>query len=132
MSEGAMEKQFALTEESLARMVERVSEEIAKADRTQRRLAELREMMLMNEIPKGDVLRVEINEDGTFNILDFGLVTEGTRRQTNVPQEEVPQWIMEAVSMLRIAEEGDLIPELGFRVSDLLYYVVPQTGESNV
>ena len=96
------------------------------------RLAQLREMMLMNEIPKGDVLRVEINEDGTFNILDFGLVTEGTRRQTNVPQEEVPQWIMEAVSMLRIAEEGDLIPELGFRVSDLLYYVVPQTGESNV
>ena len=113
-------------------ILERVIKESYLALVVDNRLAQLREMMLMNEIPKGDVTRVEINEDGTFNLLDFGLVTEGGRKQTNVPQEEVPQWIMEAVSMLRIAEEGDLIPELGFRVSDLLYYVVPQTGESNV
>ena len=83
-----------------------------------------------NIIPKGDVLRVEINEDGTVNILDFSLVTSGGRENFRMPQEEVAPWIMETVSMLRIAPEGDLLPELGFKVSDLLYYIIDRTGES--
>ena len=125
-----MNEQLAPRDKNLERVIDRLNKEMKKAYKVERMLAELREMMLMNTIPKGDVLRVEINEDGTFNLLDFSLMPENGRKRLNVPQSEVPQWIMEAVSMLRIADEGNLIPELGFKVSDLLYYVVDKTGES--
>lgn len=123
-----MNEQLAPRDKNLERVIDRLNKEMKKAYKVERMLAELREMMLMNTIPKGDVLRVEINEDGTFNLLDFSLMTENGRKRLNVPQSEVPQWIMETVSMLRIADEGNLIPELGFKVSDLLYYVVDKTG----
>jgi hypothetical protein len=44
-------------------------------------------------------------------------------------QEDVEPWIMETISMLRIAETNDLIPELGFKVSDTLYYILNREGE---
>jgi hypothetical protein len=61
-----------------------------------------------------DVIRVEINDDGTVNLLDFTLPTKAG---------------METVSMLRITESSDLIPALGFKVSDQLYYILNREGE---
>ncbi len=76
-----------------------------------------------------DVIRVEINDDGTVNLLDFTLPTKAGMKRNNVPQEDVDTWIMETVSMLRITESSDLIPALGFKVSDQLYYILNREGE---
>ena len=80
-------------------------------------------------IKKKAVIRVEINEDGTVNLLDFTMPTKAGMRRNNVPQEDVDTWIIETVSMLRITESNDLIPTLGFKVSDQLYYILNREGE---
>ena len=81
-------------------------------------------MMEEGLIKTKDVIRVEINEDGTVNLLDFTMPSRAGMKRDNVPQEDVDTWIMESVSMLRITESNDLIPTLGFKVSDQLYYIL--------
>lgn len=97
----------------------------------QNNLTEIERQMRDGVIPPNDVMRISVNEDGTINIFDFGLMTLSKRESKNVPQKDVPPWIMESISMLRIVEEGDLVPELGFKVNDHLYYVIDRTGESH-
>lgn len=70
-----------------------------------------------------DVLRVSINDDGTIDIVDFTIPPDGARIQTALPQDAVPQWVMEAVSMLRITQDGTHVRDLGIKMSDTLYYV---------
>ena len=79
---------------------------------------------------KIDALRVCINDDGTFDIVDFTIPTRSDMLRKNVPQEDVPQWMMQAVSMLRITDEGSLVAGVGFKVSDRLYYIQDQ-GEAD-
>lgn len=86
-------------------------------------------MMEEGLIKTKDVIRVEINDDGTVNLLDFTLPSKAGMRRSNVPQEDVDTWIMETVSMLRITDTNDLIPTLGFKVSDQLYYILNREGE---
>lgn len=70
-----------------------------------------------------DVLRVSINDDGTIDIVDFSLPSDGARIRTALPQDAVPQWVMEAVSMLRITQDGTHVRDLGIKMNDTLYYV---------
>jgi hypothetical protein len=79
--------------------------------------------------PGNDVIRVLVNDDGTVNLLDFTLARRSARERKNLAQKDVPVWIMETISMLRIAKEGDLVPGLGFKVSDCLYYIVERNPE---
>jgi len=73
------------------------------------------------------VIRVEVNDDGTFNVLDFSI--SPVMCEDNVPQEDVPAWIVEAVCMLRITEPQTVVPDLGFKVSDTVYYIVERTDD---
>jgi hypothetical protein len=94
--------------------------------------ANLREwtwMMRSGMVNTNDVIRVEVNDDGTVNLYDFTLPSKGGMKRINVPQDDVDKWIMETISMLRITNENDLIPELGFKVSDTLYYILNREGE---
>lgn len=76
---------------------------------------------------RGDSYRVSINDDGTFSVVDFTMPSIGAQRlKKNIPQEDVEPWIMEQVSILRIAPEGDLIKGVGFKVHDRLYYIQEQ------
>lgn len=68
-------------------------------------------------------LRVEVNPDGTFNIVDFTLPSSAGRLRKNIPQEDVPKHVIEAMAMLQIAEQGSHVKGVGFRLSDSLYYV---------
>jgi hypothetical protein len=84
---------------------------------------------MVSNLPTQDVLRVSINEDGTFDVVDFTLPSSGDRLQTNIPQADVSKWVMEAVSMLRITDEGVYVREVGFKVNDSLYYINEKRGE---
>ena len=70
-----------------------------------------------------DILRVSINEDGTFNIVDFTLPSSEGRIKKNLAQVDVPQWVMESVSMLRIGDANEKVEELGMKIHDKLYYI---------
>jgi len=94
--------------------------------------ANLREwtwMMQKGEVSTKDVIRVEVNDDGTVNLYDFTLPSKGGIKRIGMAQEDVEPWIMETISMLRITDENDLVPELGFKVSDTLYYILNREGE---
>jgi hypothetical protein len=86
-------------------------------------------MMQEGIIKTNDVIRVEVNEDGTVNLYDFTLPSKGGMKRLNMAQKDVEPWIMETISMLRIADQNDLVPELGFKVSDTLYYILNREGE---
>jgi len=86
-------------------------------------------MMQKGELKTNDVIRVEVNDDGTVNLYDFTLPSKGGMKRLDMSQEDVEPWIMESISMLRIAETNDLVPELGFKVSDTLYYILNREGE---
>ena len=87
--------------------------------------------LTINMIEKrGDSYRVSINDDGTFDILDFTMPSLGDKYRKNIPQEDVPEWVMQAVSMLRIAKEGDLVKGVGFKVSDTLYFIAEKRGDA--
>ena len=83
-------------------------------------LREWTRMMKEGLVNTKDIIRVEVNDDGTVNLLDFTLPSRGGMRRDNIPQEDVEPWIMESISMLRITEANSLVPELGFKVSDTL------------
>jgi hypothetical protein len=82
-------------------------------------------------VQKQDVLRISINDDGTFDITDFALPSEHDKVRRNVPQEDVPQWILESISMLRIAEINSLVEGLGFKLDDRLYFIQDKRGQAH-
>ena len=86
-------------------------------------------MMQKGELKTNDVIRVEVNDNGTVNLYDFTLPSKGGMKRLDMAQKDVEPWIMETISMLRIAETNDLVPELGFKVSDTLYYILNREGE---
>ena len=90
-----------------------------------------RNMVEQGIVKTKDTLRVEFNDDGTVNLLDFSMPSLNGRERHNVPQEEVATWIIETASMLRITNNGELVPTLGFKVSDNLYYMINREGESD-
>ena len=90
-----------------------------------------RNMVEQGVVKTKDTLRVEFNDDGSVNLLDFSMPSMNGRERHNVPQEEVATWIIETASMLRITEDGVLVPNLGFKVSDNLYYMVNREGDSD-
>jgi hypothetical protein len=95
----------------------------------QKNLREWTWMMQRGDVKTNDVIRVEVNDDGTVNLYDFTLPSKGGMKRLNMSQEDVEPWIMESISMLRIAETNDLVPELGFKISDTLYYILNREGE---
>ena len=86
-------------------------------------------MMQKGELKTNDVIRVEVNDDGTVDLYDFTLPSKGGMKRLDMAQKDVEPWIMETISMLRIAETNDLVPELGFKVSDTLSYILNREGE---
>ena len=78
-----------------------------------------------------DLIRVQVNPWGKFDIVDFTTARRSGRLlYQNVPQEDVPTWIVEAVSMLRITDDGSVVQSVGFKVNDKLYYIVDRRDEN--
>jgi hypothetical protein len=90
-----------------------------------------RNMVEQGIVKTKDTLRVEFNDDGSVNLLDFSMPSMNGRERHNVPQDEVAPWIIQTASMLRITENGELVPHLGFKVSDNLYYMINREGDSD-
>jgi hypothetical protein len=87
-------------------------------------------MMKEGVVNTKDIIRVEVNDNGTVNLLDFTLPSKSGMKRDDILQEDVEPWIMESISMLRITEANSLVPELGFKVSDQLYYILNREGET--
>jgi hypothetical protein len=90
-----------------------------------------RSMVAQGIVKTNETLRVEFNEDGTVNLLDFSMPSMNGRERHNVPQDELAPWIIQTASMLRMTEQGELVTTLGFKVSDNLYYMINREGESD-
>jgi hypothetical protein len=94
--------------------------------------SEIKGALMMMEIYMSegsqDVLRVSINDDETFDITDFTLPREGDKVRKNVPQEDMPQWVLESISMLRITDVNHLVDGLGFKINDRLYFLQDKRG----
>lgn len=77
-----------------------------------------------------DLLRVSIDDEGKFDIVDFTTPSvSGRVLLRHASQGEVPQWVIEAVSMLRITDCNSVVQGLGFKVQDRVYYIVDRRDE---
>ena len=77
-----------------------------------------------------DLLRVCVNDADKFDIVDFTTpAKDGKFLWRNAPQESVPVWIIEAISMLRITEPRSVVRNVGFKLTDKLYYIVDKRGD---
>jgi len=90
----------------------------------------LQMLSVLEKAGKDTGLRVEVNPDGTFNIVDFTLPSSAGRLRQNIPQEGMPKWVIESMAMLQIAEEGSYVKGVGFRVSNCIYYVAEKWEET--
>jgi len=90
------------------------------------------EMIPTNNPPETvDLIRVQVNPDGKFDIVDFTTARRSGRLlYQNVPQEGIPTWMIEAISMLRITDARSVVQNVGFKVNDKLYYIVDKRGEN--
>ena len=90
------------------------------------------EMIPTNNPPETvDLIRVQVNCDGKFDIVDFTTARRSGRLlYQNVPQEGIPTWMIEAISMLRITDARSVVQNVGFKVNDKLYYIVDKRGEN--
>lgn len=89
------------------------------------------EMVRDDSISEPDLIRLQVNPDGKFDIVDFTTARRSGRLlYQNVPQESIPTWMIEAISILRIAETNSVVQGVGFKVSDKLYYIVDKRGEN--
>lgn len=70
------------------------------------------------------VIRVSINTDGTFDILDFTLPSLGNKAKKNVPVEDVPEWIANAVAVLQIADPHLVVDGIGYRLPTGVFYLL--------
>lgn len=76
---------------------------------------------------RSGVIRVSINTDGTYDILDFTLPSLGDRAKKGVPQEDMPEWISNALAILQIAETHTVIDGVGYRLPNLVFYLLEPT-----
>jgi hypothetical protein len=75
-------------------------------------------------------LRVSITPDGRFDIVDFTTPRQDGRfLHQDAPQEDIPAWVIEAISILRITEPRSVVNDIGFKVNDKLYYIVDKRGD---
>ncbi len=126
MSWEAMEHIFRVSPNPVKKMVELDMRFTMYWNETQ---AVQRQVQMLTTGNEGDpdltqkVLRVSINDDGTIDIVDFALPPDGARIRTNLPQSAVPQWVLEAISMMRITQDGVHVDGLGIKMNDSLYYI---------
>lgn len=91
-------------------------------------LTTLQALMSLN-VNTNELLRVSINPHGRFDIVDFTTPRQGGRfLHKDAPQEDIPAWIIETISILRITEPRSVVDGIGFKVHDRLYYIVEKRG----
>ena len=87
-------------------------------------------MMASGDGAAPELLRVSIDDEGKFDIVDFTTPSvSGRVLLRHASQGEVPQWVIEAVSMLRITDRNSVVQGVGFKVQDRVYYIVDRRDE---
>ena len=93
-------------------------------------LRQLWSYMDANQLNEEDLLRVSVDVDGKFDIVDFTTPRRsGKVLYQRAEQEQIPAWIIEAISMLRMTESNSVVGDLGFKVSDRVYYIIDRRNE---
>lgn len=71
-----------------------------------------------------DVIRITINPDGTLDVTDFNYPPRFKREGKGIPQENMPDWVIDTLCVLRIVGNRTLVDGVGYKVTDTLYYIV--------
>jgi hypothetical protein len=86
-------------------------------------------MMNQKELPMNNVWRVQVNPDGKYMVNDFTLPSQSSNIKKLMPKTEVPRWVLEAISVLQIAEDDTTVDGVGKRISSSIYYIFEPMNE---
>ena len=81
------------------------------------------------ELPLGNLWRVQVYPSGTFRINDFTMPSSSGIINKVIRRHRVPQWILDAVSVLQIVDEGADVPNVGKRLNENVFYVIEPMKE---
>lgn len=70
-----------------------------------------------------DMWRVQTLPNGKLRLNDLTLPFYKTRDTMEVFKQDAPKWIVDAIDVLAICDIGDVIPNIGKRISEDTYYV---------
>lgn len=70
-----------------------------------------------------DMWRVQVLHDGRLRLNDMTLPFLKSRDTMEVFKQDAPKWIVDAIDVLAICEIGEVIPDIGKRISENVYYV---------
>lgn len=72
----------------------------------------------------GGKVRVEIGVDNSY------FYTDGNYVSVKYSGAEVPDWIRESVNILMVMDHGDIIPGVGARYNDTVFYLDKQENDN--
>lgn len=70
-----------------------------------------------------DMWRVEQLPDGKLRLNDLTLPFMQSRDTMEVFKHDAPKWIVDAIDVLAICEISEVIPNIGKRISENVYYI---------
>lgn len=80
-------------------------------------------LMIQEPLPMQNVWRVKINDNGCYTLNDFTMPSQSDNIEKLIPKEEVPNWLLEQVSVLQIAENDTTVDGVGKKISGSVFYV---------
>lgn len=86
-------------------------------------------MMNQGELPMNNVWRVQVNPDGKYMVNDFTLPSQSSNIKKLMSKTEVPRWVLEAISVLQIADDDITVDGVGKRISSSIYYIFEPINE---
>lgn len=86
-------------------------------------------MMNQGELPMNNVWRVQVNPDGKYMVNDFTLPSQSSNIKKLMSKTEVPRWVLEAISVLQIADDDTTVDGVGKRISSSIYYIFEPINE---
>lgn len=80
-------------------------------------------LMIQEPLPMQNVWRVKINNNGCYTLTDFTMPSQSDTIEKLIPKDQVPNWLLEKVSVLQIAENEATVDGVGKRINGSVFYV---------
>jgi len=78
-----------------------------------------------------NVCRLEILEGGSFSIKDFTVPSRDVIINKTYIKKELPKWMLDALSVLQILDDGATITNVGKKVDGTVFYLLEPISEES-
>lgn len=86
-------------------------------------------LMIQETLDMQNIWRVKVNPDGSYTLNDFTMPSQSDNIEKQIPEDQVPRWVLEQVSVLQITDNETTVDGVGKKVSGSVFYVFEPTDK---